>query len=213
MRCPSLEEIFDLVRGTTAPDHSDALRAHLTGCPACAASRGWLENLLAATEQGPLSEPPAAVLERAFDVMPPAPPAPARHPRRWSLAELVRETFAGPVPAGIRAGATAERRLLYTAGDTELDLEIARGDVGSSVYRISGQLMVRDGSEQPDVFAVLWSDGRTVARAAGDAMGMFVLRDVPRGTYRLEVWIPGEGHIIRMEPLSVGSRPAEPERS
>ncbi|HEY7462621.1 MAG TPA: hypothetical protein VIC59_12220 [Gemmatimonadota bacterium] len=205
MRCPSYEELFDLIRAKLAGERGAALTAHVEGCPRCRAASDWLARVLAASQQGPLPEPPQAVLERAFDVMPRKAAATESAPRRWSLAELVRETFGQALPAGIRGAATAERRLLYAAGDAELDLEIARGDVGKPAYRIAGQLLMRGDIEELEIIAVLWSDGVAVARGVGDAMGMFMLRDIPPGSYRLEVWIPAAGHIIRMDPLQVGT--------
>ncbi len=204
MRCPSYEELFDLIRAKLRGERAAALTAHVDGCAKCRTASDWLAQVLAASEHGPLPEPPQAALERAFDVMPRGVAGPEPAPRRWSLAELVRETFAQAPPAGIRGAATAERRLLYAAGDAELDLEIARGDVGKPAYRITGQLLLRGGIEELEIIAVLWSDGVAVARGIGDAMGMFVLRDIPPGTYSLEVWIPVAGHIIRMDPLQVG---------
>jgi hypothetical protein len=204
MRCPSYEELFDLIRAKLRGERAAALTAHVADCAKCRAASDWLAQVLSASEQGPLPEPPQAVLERAFDVMPRKAAASVDAPRRWSVAELVRETFGQALPAGIRGGATAERRLLYAAGEAELDLEIARGDVGKPAYRITGQLLVRGGIEELEMIAVLWSDGVAVARGVGDPMGMFVLRDIPPGTYRLEVWIPVAGHIIRMDPLQVG---------
>jgi hypothetical protein len=64
---------------------------------------------------------------------------------------------------------------------------------------------MRGDIEELEIIAVLWSDGVAVARGVGDAMGMFMLRDIPPGSYRLEVWIPAAGHIIRMDPLQVGT--------
>lgn len=203
MRCPSYEELFDLIRAKFRGERAAALTAHVEGCAKCRAAMEWLAQVLAAAEHGPLPEPPQAALERAFDVMPRGVAGPEPAPRR-SLAELVRETFGQALPAGIRGGTTAERRLLYAAGDAELDLEIARGDVGKPAYRITGQLLVRGGIEELEMIVVLWSDEVAVARGVGDPMGMFVLRDISPGTYRLEVWIPVAGHIIRMDPLQVG---------
>ena len=73
----------------------------------------------------------------------------ARHPRLaerigQALATLVFDSFARPQLAGIRSTETANRQLLYRAGDYSIDLQIApstgaRGDLIGQVLLTSRQ--------------------------------------------------------------------------
>ena len=210
MPCPSTEELFDLLRGNLPADRSEPVRAHVGRCSRCESTASWLEGLVAATSVGPLPDPPAAVLERACRIGDRTRAPRDQERRRVSWATLIRQTFGEAVPVGIR-GRAAERRLLFSAEDAELDVEIAREATPGGSYRVTGQLMFTDGEMTPDLVAVLWSDGVAAARAAGDRMGVFVFSEVPGGSYRLEVWVPDHRWIVRAAPVAVGERTSDTE--
>ncbi len=208
MRCSSPEEIFDFLRGKLAEERAGSVRSHVTECEGCGATSDWLAKLLAATAEGPLPEPPAALLERAFEILPRKPAASRVRRRGWSLSRLVLDSFTQPLPAGVRGAADAGRRLLYRADDADLDLEVRETPGDRPAFRVTGQLLVPGAPPPADLFAALWSHEAVAAHAAGDELGLFVFPEVPPGNYRLEVWVPAEGRGIRIEPLELLSPPS-----
>jgi hypothetical protein len=204
MRCPSAEEMFDLLRGKLTGERAQSVRDHVSGCAGCAATADWLAGTLSVAAEGPLPEPPAEVLERAFEIVPrkPATSRPAR--RGWALSRLVVDSLTQPLPAGVRGTADAGRRLLYHADGADLDLEVRETPGDRPVFRVTGQLLI-PGAEPPlDLLAVLWSGETVVAHTPGDELGLFVFPEVPAGSYRLEVWVPGDGRGLRIEPFELG---------
>jgi hypothetical protein len=208
MRCPSSEEIFDLFRGKLAEEREQTVRSHIAECEGCGATSEWVAKVLAVTADGPLPEPPAAVLERAFEIVP-RQPATSRVPRRgWSLSQLVLDSLTQPLPAGVRGAADTGRRLLYRADDADLDLEVRETPGDHPAFRVTGQLLIPGSPPPADLFVALWSHEAVTAHAAGDELGLFVFPEVPPGTYRLEVWVPGEGRGIRIEALELAASPS-----
>jgi hypothetical protein len=162
-----------------------------------------LEEVFEATAAGPLPDPPEEILERAFDVLPRRAPTAGRAFRCWSWAQLVHDTLAQPVPAGVRSSSSTARRLLYRVEEADLDLEVREEPAGAPSFRVTGQLLLRGGSAPDELLAVLWSDGAVVAAAGVDPASMFVFTEVPPGSYRLELWIPRESRVIRIEPIQL----------
>ena len=202
-KCPPLEELLDFLRGKLEAGRASALGEHLERCAKCGEAREWLEKTLAATARGRLDEPPRSVLERAFEIVPRVPVRSRPERRGWSLGRLLRDSLAQPAPAGVRSAGAAGRRLLYRAGDADLDLEVAEAAEGGPAFRVTGQLLVPGSTSPPAVFAALWSEGELLAHAAADPVGMFVFPHVQPGSYRLEVWAPTEGRGVRIQPLEL----------
>lgn len=201
-QCPNVADIVDALRGALAEPRSDAVLAHVKECPACASTRAWVEGILDAVRPGPLEEPPAAVVERAIDIVPQRRPGAVRAIRSrdgWSLAQLVHDTFATPLAYGIRSRAASGRRLLYRAGDADLDLEVSRGEAPAGGLRLTGQVLMPGIPPPSGLTAALWSNDSPVAHADADALGIFVFDRIPPGLYRLEVCLPAEGRGIRID--------------
>lgn len=216
---PSIERIFDAISGGRGRDaaradehaghdaagHDDAsVTGHLATCPACRATGEWIESVLDATAEGALPEPPADVLERAIAIAAEL-PAPVRRPEpssRWSIARLVRDALERPALAGVR-GDAAGRRELYEAEGAHLDVEVTAAPDDAARCRVTGQILIDDAPPPEGALAMLWAEGRVVARAAGDEIGVFLLDDVPPGEYRLEVWAEAAGRAIRVESLTI----------
>lgn len=164
-----------------------------------------------AAHAGPLEEPPARVVERATEIVPehgraPAGAGPARS--GWSLARLVRDTFAAPLAYGVRSGAATAWRLHYRADEADVDLEISRGDDPDGGLRLTRQVLVPGSRSRSRLTAALWANGLPGACAEGDPLGIFVFDGILPETYQLEVWLCAEGRGIRIE--SVDLRKEEP---
>lgn len=198
--CLSLDELLDVLRGRRLGGDPAATH-HIDHCPQCGSARAWLERVLDATADGPLPEPPLSVIERAIGVFPREPIREGRR-ERPSLARLVLDSLAMPLPAGLR-GRSAGRRLLYDAGWADLDIEIREAPLNSEAFRVTGQLLVAGGSPPTDLIAALWSEESMALHAIGDPMGLFVFPEVPPGAYRLEIWTPAQAGGITIEPFEL----------
>ena len=191
----TLDRLVEIALGAAA---AEAEAAHLAACERCRRARSWAEELVLAGGRR-LDEPPAEAMERAAAIgRDPVARAPRR--ARLSIARLVTDLFARPAPAGVRGGAGASRRLLYESEGAELDLEIAPAAADAERCRLTGQLL---DPGAVDALAILWRAGVVAAHAAGDESGAFVFPRVEPGTYRLEVWLPADARVVRVEDLEV----------
>src|SRR3954451_23700465 len=141
MKCPGFEQVIDYLDGKLEPAEATRVAAHLASdCRACAETRGWYEGVRQVAASDDSIAPPAWVFKQAvriFDT--------ARRPRLGerigeAIARLVFDSFARPQMAGIRSTETANRQMLYRAGDYSIDLQIApatdaRGDLIGQVLR------------------------------------------------------------------------------
>ena len=197
--CPAIDRIFDDIR---AGSHADPdVRRHLDRCPKCAAARDWLERLLDATAEGPLVDPPSSVLQRAIGVFPGG-TFKRRRPTRPSLARLVIDSLAVPLPAGVR-GKSNGRRLFYEAGWADVDIEVREASLNAEAFRVTGQVLVAGTSTPTDLIAAIWVEDRVAAYAMGDQTGLFVFPEVSPGAYRLEIWTPAQADGITIEPFQL----------
>lgn len=197
--CPAIDRILDVLR---AGSHADPeVRHHLDCCPHCAPARDWLERLLEATADGPLTPLPASVIERAIRIFPGKAVKGSRR-ERPSLARLVLDSLATPMPAGVRGGSNG-RRLLYEAGWADLDIEVRKAPLNAEAFRVTGQILVVGTSTPTDLIAALWSEDRVAGYAMGDPTGLFVFPEVQPGAYRLEIWTPAKEDGITIEPFQL----------
>jgi hypothetical protein len=145
-----------------------------------------------------LQEPPDGVLRRALAL------GSQLEPRKGlleRLVELVFDSAAQPLPAGVRGAATAERRLLYRIGGegletAELDLRLRR-EAGGTV-ELTGQLLPPRPGREIEVRA-----GRRSRKLAAGEAGEFLARNLPGGA-ELELVFgdpPGPPLVIRNVPL------------
>lgn len=196
---PDLDRLYALA-GAASDAASDP---HVASCKTCADAVSWLITLRRAVDVGPLPDPPERAIRRALAI-PGEHTMPRRGPERgWSLARLLRDTFATPAPAGVR-GSGAARRLLYEAEDATVDLEIAPGGPDDR-YRVTGHLLPSGPSSPDRVPIVLWEGDRPVARARTDEAGVFEIDGLAAGRYRLEAWDPGRELAVRIEPIEIGA--------
>jgi hypothetical protein len=197
--CPAIDRIHDVLR---AGSHADPeVRHHLDRCPRCAPARDWLERLLDATAEGPLLEPPSSVLQRAIAVFPGGAFKRSR-PTRPSLARLVIDSLAMPLPTGVR-GKSNGRRLLYEVGWADVDIEVREAPLNAEAFRVTGQVLVVGTPTPTDLIAAIWVEDRMAAYAMGDQTGLFVFPEVSPGVYRLEIWTPAQADGITIEPFQL----------
>lgn len=188
MKCPGFERLLDYLDGDLAAADAARMAAHLASdCAACAANRQWYQQVrtLAATDE--TTEPPAWVTKRALRIFE------TQRPRlveriQEAIAALVFDSLARPQMAGVRSTETANRQLLYQAGDFHIDLQIA--PVGESHADLVGQVL-REGETTFESVAHLpvsvLLGGKTVYEATTNEMGEFVIKGVGQGDYDLRV--------------------------
>jgi len=198
-RCPPLDEILDRLR--TPGRSEEATERHVAGCARCREAEAWLAVVLDATADGPLEEPPEAVIRRAISI--PDEHARTSRSRGWSLARLVLDTLAGPLPAGVRGTTTGPRRLLYESDEGDLDVEISASPADPSACRVTATVLAEEAPGEGTVDAILWEGDRRMARATADETGWIVLDEVPPGRYRLEILSTEVNRAIRVDSLDV----------
>ena len=108
---------------------------------------------------------------------------PGRPPHRVD-AELVYDTRNGLGTPGLRAAIQRSRRLLYTADNTEVILQIAPDRLPANV-RLTGQVL-DDGSAVEGATISLHGQSEVVDRPTDDD-GEFRISDLPKGSYGLDV--------------------------
>ncbi|HEX8852479.1 MAG TPA: hypothetical protein VF754_03280, partial [Pyrinomonadaceae bacterium] len=86
---------------------------------------------------------------------------------------------------GVRSGQTADaRQLLFSAGDTDVDLRLASGGDG---WTISGQILGECDGGRVEIESVADSGEAQSARADLNEMCEFTLPPVPSGSYKLRL--------------------------
>jgi len=197
MKCPGFEKLIDYLDGLLKTEAADAVATHLaSGCERCAADRQWYETVKAVAAGDDTTEPPPWVLRRALNLF-------AGDRERASLgqrigeaiAKLVFDSMARPALVGVRSTETANRQLMYSAGDYSIDVQVMtayqpRAEVIGQILRKSEQRFESVAGLALD----LKCEGDVVKSTITNDLGEFALTGVYYGRYDLEVKTP-EGAI------------------
>lgn len=157
----------------------------------------WAARALAGRH---LHEPGRGVMQRATDLA-----------ARWStglkrrLAWLIFDSSLEPLPAGVRSGPPAERRVLFGIGskpgdeaDLQLDLRVRRGPAAGERVEVTGQLL-----PPPTRASVRLQVGKRVRRQSLGRAGSFVIAGLPSsGVAELTVHL-GEQEPIALPPIAL----------
>jgi hypothetical protein len=168
----SFVRLVDLVEGRFPPDDLAAARSHLAACPRCAAEVAWLERVINLMRTDTAEQPPAHAVAAAKRLFRP-------HVRRQLKAMLQFDSANAPAAIGRRAGAPAERQLLFAADDYLLDLRLVPQ---GSLWAISGQLL-----GTTDVRKIDLNGPTGMEQAELNDLNEFVLPPLPPGTYTLRL--------------------------
>lgn len=197
MKCPGFERLIDHLDGRLTGTEADRLSAHLTaGCHTCAETRNWYENLKVVVAADDSCEPPPWVLKRAIRMF----EAERARPRLvervgQKIAALLFDSLTRPAIAGVRSTETANRQLLYRAGDYSIDLQVAPSD--QSRADLIGQVLKEGETAFQSVAGLALSLSRedeTVCSAVTNEMGEFKIKAIQQGNYDLNV-VTSEGLI------------------
>ena len=113
-------------------------------------------------------------------------------------AQLVYDTKAQPLSAGVRAAGQRARRFLYAADEAEVLIQVAP-DRQPDQRKLSGQVL-DEGMPIEGAAVSLHGPASSVQRET-DEDGEFVIGAIPRGPYSLEVDTPGRH--LSVAPLDI----------
>jgi hypothetical protein len=186
----SFERLADLAEGRLTRDESQPETAHLAGCRHCAEELSRLEHTILLMRADTSTDAPRDVLSQTVQMF----RARFPQPENTSLLKRVMAalTFdsAQLAPAfGVRSGSqTADaRQLLFSAGDTDVDLRLASGSDG---WTISGQILGECDGGRVEIENVATGGGEgDSARADLNELCEFTLPPVPSGSYKLRLHI------------------------
>ena len=129
--------LTDMVEERLSGADRQAVMAHLAACLECAAQHAKIEKTIAMMRSPELEEAPRYALAQTLNLFRSRLKQPASLLQR--LVALLQFDSQQMTPAfGMRSAAIAERQMLFTAGDYELQLQIASERDG---WVISGQLL------------------------------------------------------------------------
>ena len=187
----------DFVRGRSTPETTSAIESHLaSGCAACSSAAAlWKSFMEVAVKEQEYTPPPQAVrlVEAQFAA---AKTAAFSTP---SLASLVFDSFARPLPEGIRSGAPVARQMVYEAEGLTIDLRIDK-HANSKALSIVGQVLdartLRLASESVAV-ALLNRQGEPLQRTATSHFGEFHLEVAAEAEMQLAIELDA-GRSVRI---------------
>ncbi len=205
MKCPDIDRLVMHLNGQLTDLEASRIAAHLdSGCEACLANRDWYENVYALASSDESKEPPPWVLRRALKIFDgPREQAPFIERLGRAVASLIFDSFAEPQTAGVRSTETANRQLLYRAGDYHIDLQIAPSTgAGVTAVDLLGQIL-REGETRFESVRGLRLElvdrkagGKSVSHTTTDEMGGFAFSEVEPGAYDLQVEMYGSSITV-----------------
>jgi len=186
------ESLLEMAEGGAAAPASAA--SHLGECSTCAEGLHRLQSLLQVMREDQSVDAPRDVLFNAMNVY-----ARRSGSQRPSLAKRIMaalsfDSFTGEPAFGLRSGQASARQLIYSAGDSDLDLRIEARE--QDRWAIAGQLLGRkcDGGE-----VTLRGENQS-ASAELNEQCEFALPSIPAGNYALIVTLADiEIEVSRIE--------------
>ena len=193
----------DFVRGRSTPETISAIESHLaSGCAACSSVASlWKSFMEVAAREQEYTPPPQAIrlVEAQFAA------ANIAAPSAPCLANLVFDSLAQPLAAGIRSGAPVARQMVYEAEGLTIDLRIDK-HANSKALSIVGQVLdartLRLASEAVSV-ALLNRQGEPLQRTATSHFGEFHMEVAAEAEMQLAIELD-EGRSVRIPLPSSG---------
>jgi hypothetical protein len=190
----------DFVRGISGPEISKDVRTHLAeGCSKCKTALGaWSRVRRLASEEAANAPPENLVrlAKLAFDSKP------AHQPKtsilaNWTLANLVFDSFAQPLPAGVRSAALSAWQVVYEAEALTVDLRFGHRAQSKTVHLV-GQVFDKQAVRVWQTNATIelsTEHGQLVATTAVNAMGEFHIEFKPQDHLWLSVKAVGRNTV------------------
>jgi len=189
---------IDFVRGVGAVEVGREIRIHLdTSCPKCKTTLdAWTRVRQLATDEAAFTPPENLVrmVKLGF-----AGRAAAQQPKKWTLANLVFDSFAQPLLAGVRSGELNMWQVIYEAEGLTVDLSFGRRSKAKKIHLVGQVLEKREVRPWRNVSIDLTTEkdqvlGTTVANASGEFQMEFEAKEFLWLLIKAEshntVWIP-----------------------
>jgi hypothetical protein len=187
----STEKIADAIENRLSANEIDSFEAHLEGCQDCANEYKALEHSIGLMRRDDAKDAPAEALKFAFDLFR---TRKQLVPREQTVAQKILATLKldvspfSPVFGERSAAASAERQMLFDAGDFDVDLRIQGGENG---FNLAGQIL----GELSDRNSIRLENKEGKFEATISALGEFEFKNVPTGIYDLTLLL-GDSEIV-----------------
>jgi len=189
---------IDFVRGVSAVEVSRDIRTHLdASCLKCETTLDvWSRVRQLATDEAAFTPPENLVrlVKLGF-----AGRTAAQQPRKWTLANLVFDSLAQPLLAGMRSGELNMWQVIYEAEGLTVDLSFGRRSKAKRVHLVGQVLDKREVRPWHNVTIDLTTEkdqvlGTTVANASGEFQMEFEAKEflwlLIKAESHNSVWIP-----------------------
>ncbi len=185
----------DFVRGTGESATKVNIESHLArGCPDCrAAFDVWSRVQATLVNERTYTPPDSAVrmVKQEFTA------AYSPEQRSSVLASLLFDTFAQPLPAGIRSTVAVARQLVYEAEGLTVDLRLDRQPQSNKICVVGQVLDKGIPRVSPSGASIMiWTEkGLPIVQARANVSGEFQLEFEPQDGLRLSVNVDGRRTI------------------
>ena len=192
---PSFQRLCDYFDERLSATERPSVQEHVSSCARCRRDLAWLGQTAALMRSDDSVDAPAHVVARAVRLVRPQPAGASRLQRL--VAALSFDSMINRPDFAVRGGAGAERQMLFSAGDHDIDLRI---NEQNGRWMVSGQTLgpCTGGS------VTLTGAGDTV-RGTMSAWCEFDLPPVPAGLYELVIALTAAESEIAIPALLLGN--------
>lgn len=174
----SYERLVDWVEGRLVNTQKKAIDEHLAACAHCREETNRIERMVAVMRQDESIDAPPALIARTVALFRASAAEPAPSLLRRLVATLSFESTALAPALGLRSQGGAERQMIFTANEYDVDLRVSEDREG---WRLSGQLL---GADATNGSATLTNDAMTLTTSLSEDLA-FVFPPVTTGRYTL----------------------------
>src|SRR6266481_121025 len=192
----------DFVRGISEPPTKTNIESHLArGCSDCRAAADVWNQVKAMVSDERSYTPPESVVRMVKQEF----AATAKQEQTSVLASLLFDTFAQPLPAGIRSGAAVARQLVYEAEGLTVDLRLDSQSPSGKILVVGQVLDQRLPRVSPrGVSIALWTPkGQPFLEVSPNESGEFQLEVNAQDDLRLLIEAAGR-KTIRIPLANLG---------
>jgi hypothetical protein len=188
------DKLADLAEGRSAAQERQQQLNHLEQCRRCSQKLNHLKGAIETMRADKMEDAPARAIERARNLLR-AHIKPAPSAIKQAIAALKFDSLQSTPAFAMRSAATSERQLLFSAGETDIHLQISQQD---EQWIISGQALGEcSGGE-----AELAGTGFTTTAPLNE-LCEFTLDPAPEGTYVLTLRLSDAE--LKVTDLKLGS--------
>jgi hypothetical protein len=175
------EKIADLVEGRLVSEERTQALSHVADCSDCSLVRTRLERCVELIADDRSESAPEFAVSRAVALLRTRKSETPARIRRW-LANLSFDSFSMAPAYGLRAGESAERQLLFTAGENQIQLQVSQS---GEDWVVVGQVLGPCAGGEIEI-----QGAAGTATAVLDESCEFTLPPLAGGEYALTVRLP-----------------------